>query len=117
MAGPETITQGELDWALKLLQERPHGLPRADLERMFGSDRKGRAIMAALVERGIAAIITVPALGTRGEAYKIAKTVEEIEQEDRELQSRIARLEKRRRGLRLAAQAGGVRVEQGGLFE
>ena len=52
------ITDAETNHALRLLKSYPSGLTRADLERYFRSDRRGRQIMAALTERGIAPVIT-----------------------------------------------------------
>ena len=112
------ITDIELRHALNVLRERGSiGLPRSDLATHFGSDRKGRAIMAELVERGMAAVITVPNKLGPGEVYKLAESDAEIEREDRELLSRIARLERRRAGLRRAWEAGGVREVQPSLLE
>jgi len=110
------ITDIELRHALNELERRgAYGLPRSELAAHFSSDRKGRAVMAALVERGMAAIVTVDnPIGT-GQVYRLAQSAAEVAREDRELLSRIARLERRRAGLRQAWEAGGVREVQPAL--
>ena len=111
-----TVTDIEIRHALNELERRGHrGLPRSELAAHFGSDRHGRLVMATIVERGIAAIITTGNPAGSGQVYRLAQSDAEIEREDRELLSRIARLERRRAGLRQAWEAGGIREVQQGL--
>ncbi|WP_287409911.1 hypothetical protein [Oceanithermus sp.] len=112
-----SITDIDIRHALNELERRgARGLPRSELAAHFGSDRKGRAVMAAIVERGIAAIVTANNPAGSGQVYRLAQSDADIEREDRELLSRIARLERRRAGLRQAWEAGGVREEQPALL-
>jgi len=116
--GQRSITDIEIRHAMLELERRgAHGLPRSELAAHFGSDRKGRAVIAAIVERGLAAVVTVDNPIGSGQVYRLAQSGNDIAREDRELLSRIARLERRRAGLWQAWEAGGMREEQPSLLE
>lgn len=104
---PPPITDADAHHAVELLKRYETGLTRADLERLFGSDRRGRDVMAALAERGIAAVVVVesPYHGT-ALVYRLARTIEEVEREERRLRSYELSARRRREGLRLAFERG-----------
>lgn len=112
---PTPITDAETRQAVSLLKRFPAGLTRADLGKHFGSDRRGRAIMAALTEKGIAPVITIESGYGEGRVYRLARTAQEVDDEVRRLTSYRNSLEQRASGLRRAWQGGGN--PQPDLFE
>lgn len=110
------ITDGEVRQALAVLKRYPSGLTRADLTRLFGSDRRGRAIMAALTERGIAPVITIDSDYGDGRVYRLARTEQEITEAIRTLSSYRDSLEKRITGLQRAWDGDGE-PQQPDLFD
>jgi len=104
---PPPITDAEAHAAVSYLKRYPSGLSRADLERLFGSDRRGRDVMAAVVERSIAAVIVVdsPYHGT-AKVYRLATSIEEVELEERRLLAYELSARRRREGLRPAFTRG-----------
>lgn len=104
---PPPITDAEAHAAVSYLERYPSGLSRADLERLFGSDRRGRDVMAAVVERAIAAVIVVDSPYHGGsKVYRLATSIEEIEQEERRLLAYELSARRRREGLRPAFTRG-----------
>lgn len=72
------ISEGELRAAAELLLLRGEwGVARADFERQFGGDRRGRAIMAELRKRGILPVV-VAENPAGDEVYKVADREEEF---------------------------------------
>lgn len=106
-AAPRPITDAETHHALSHLKRYPSGLSRPDLERLFGSDRRGRLVMAAIVERAIAAIVVVesPYHGG-GKVYRLARDADEVAREEARLRSYEESARRRREGLRLAFERG-----------
>ena len=105
------ITDAELHHAHTILKRYPSGLSRADLARYFQSDRKGRDIMAALAERGIAPVVNVPADYSDARVYRLARTEQEIQEATRQLRAYIRSLEKRVAGLEDAWDGTGQRQD------
>lgn len=105
------ITDAETNHALRALKNYPNGLTRADLERLFGSDRRGRAIMAALTERGIAPVITIDSEFGDGKVYRLARTTQEIDEAVATLNSYRDSLERRAKGLRKAWASDGKPIQ------
>lgn len=112
---PTPVTDAEIHHLQTALTNYPSGLTRADLERLFGSDRRGRAIVSAAVERGELAIIR--AEGINGQVYRLARDVDEINREADNLASYARSLDRRRNGLMQAWQAGGTSRRQPSLYE
>lgn len=111
-----TITNGELHRALRLLIERgAWGIERKEFEELFGSDRRGRQIMAELRKRGWAAVVVTSGLEGK-EVYRIAENEAEYHEYRAKLVSRIKELEAALAGLDRAWREGGVREEQKTLF-
>ena len=111
------VTPVETARAINELQRAGRsGIPRNELARLFGSDRRGRLVMAAIAERGLAAVVTVPNPHGEGQVYRLAQSDAELQQELAQLSSRITRLHKRMAGLQRAWEAGGVRKEQEALL-
>jgi hypothetical protein len=113
---PAPISDAETSHALALLQRYPSGLTRADLSRYFQSDRRGRDVMAALCERGIAPVITAPSRVGDGKVYRLARNVDEVRAAAHQLRSYIRSLERRVTGLELAWDRG-AQAPQPDLFE
>lgn len=109
------ITDAELHHAHGVLKRYQSGLTRADLGRYFGSDRKGRDLMAALAERGIAPVVNVPADYGDQRVYRLARNEQEVDEAARLLRSYIRTLEKRVNGLQAAWDGTGQR--QDALFQ
>jgi len=105
------ITDAELHHAHTILKRYPSGLTRADLARYFQSDRKGRDLMAALAERGIAPVVNVPADYSDTRVYRLARTEQEIHEATRQLRSYIRNLQKRVDGLQAAWDGTGQRQD------
>ncbi|WP_287416768.1 hypothetical protein [Oceanithermus sp.] len=116
MSYERPITEAELTRAIRLLEERGvWGIPRAKFSHFFGSDRRGRKIMAELRKRGRAAVIVTT--GPDGkEVYRVAQDEAEYRRFRAQLISRIKELELALVGLDEAWAAGGVRVAQKALF-
>ena len=116
MSFERPITEAELTRAIRLLEERgAWGIPRSEFARLFGSDRRGRKIMAELRKRGRAAVIVTT--GPDGkEVYRVAQDEAEYRRFRAQLISRIKELELALVGLDEAWAAGGVRVAQKALF-
>ena len=110
------ITDAEVRQATTVLKKYPSGLTRADLSKYFGSDRRGRAIMAALTERGIAPVITIDSEFGDGKVYRLARTTQEIDEAVATLNSYRDSLERRAKGLR-KAWAGDGGPAQPDLFQ
>ena len=110
---PTPVTDAEIHHLQTALTNYPSGLTRADLERLFGSDRRGRLVIATAVENGELAIIHDPETNT----YRKARNIDEVTREIDSLASRERRLERRRRGLMEAWQAGGTSRRQPSLYE
>lgn len=109
------ITDAELHHAHTILKRYPSGLSRADLARYFQSDRKGRDLMAALAERGIAPVVNVPSDYSDQRVYRLARTEQEVHEATRQLRSYIRNLQKRVDGLQAAWDGTGQR--QDALFQ
>lgn len=107
------VTDAEVSKGVRALKQGP--LTRHDLERIFGSDRRGRQIMAVLTTREIAPVV-VTEDNLRGRVYKLAATQEEVDAEVRVLRSRAHQLLRRAEGLEVAWESG-VNVPQESLFE
>ena len=84
--------------------------------RLFGSDRRARAIISAAVERGELAIIRAEGIDGSN-VYRLAKDIDEINREADNLASYEHSLAKRRRGLLEAWHAGGTARRQPSLYE
>lgn len=110
------ITDAEVQHAVNALKRYPNGLTRADLERVFGSDRRGRAIMAALTERGTAPVITTDSTYGDGKVYRLARNEAEIQQAIATLRSYRDSLDKRITGLQ-KAWAGDGKPAQPNVFD
>ncbi|MFA5552135.1 MAG: hypothetical protein WDA03_11040 [Trueperaceae bacterium] len=110
------ITDAEVQHAVNALKRYPNGLTRADLERVFGSDRRGRAIMAALTERGIAPVITTPSAYGDGKVYRLARTAQEVNEAVATLRSYRDSLDARITGLQRAWEGDG-QPAQANVFE
>ncbi len=108
----QPISEAELTRAVQLLQERgAWGIPREEFARLFGSDRRGRAIMAELRKRGRAAVVV--ANGPSGkEVYRLPQSEAEYRQFRAQIISRIRELEASLAGMEQAWKEGGVRVAQ-----
>lgn len=109
------ITDAETTHALRALKRYPSGLSRADLERLFGSDRRGREVMATLAERGVAPVINTKSDYGDGQVYRLARTAQEIDEAVATLSSYRASLDRRIKGLIDAWQDGGA--PQPNLFQ
>ena len=104
---PTPVTDAETHHALEALRTHTSGLTRADLVRLFGSDRRGRDVIAALVERRIAAVVVLPnPFAEREKVYRLARTIEEVEAEERRLHAYELSTRRRREGLRPAFERG-----------
>jgi hypothetical protein len=113
---PTPILDAEVRNALEHLKRYPSGLTRVDLERLFGSDRRGRDVMADLVERGIAAVVVVDSpFGGEKKVYRLATSAAEVEAEQRRLLAYEASARRRREGLAIAWTRGPT-APQGELF-
>ncbi len=110
------IQEYELTRAVRLLQERKAwGIAREEFESLFGSDRRGRKIMAELRKRGRAAVIV--ASGPEGkEVYRLPENEAEYREFRAKLASRIKELEQALAGMERAWKAGGLEVAQEQLF-
>ncbi len=110
------ITEAELTRAIRILKERrAWGIAREEFEELFGSDRRGRQVMAELRKRGRAAVVV--AAGPEGkEVYRLPENEAEYRQFRAKLISRIKELEAALAGMERAWEAGGVRVAQEQLF-
>ena len=98
------------------MQERgAWGIPREEFARLFGSDRRGRAIMAELRKRGRAAVVVAKGLEGK-EVYRLPENEAEYREFRAKLASRIKELEQTLAGMERAWEAGGVRVAQEQLF-
>lgn len=104
---PPQVTDAEVHHALSVLRKYPNGLTRADLERVFGSDRRGRDIMAALNERAIAAVINVDSTLYGQRVYRLARDIDEVEAASANLRAYELSLRRRREGLERAFLNGG----------
>lgn len=105
------FSDAELKHALERLQGMGElGLSRHDFEALFGSDRQGRALMAELRKRGIAAVVVTK----RGDkdVYRVAKTYDEVRGYVNSLKSRITELEDAIQGIQAAWHNGGVKEAQ-----
>ncbi len=109
------ITDAELHHAHSILKRYPSGLSRADLARYFQSDRKGRDLMAALAERGIAPVVNVPSDYSDQRVYRLARNEAEVQEEIRKRKAYIRSLEVSVRGLQAAWDGTGQ--SQGALFQ
>lgn len=109
------ITDAELHHAHSVLKRYPSGLSRTDLARYFQSDRKGRDLMAALAERGIAPVVNVQSDYSDTRVYRLARTEDEVRDATRQLRAYIRSLEKRVAGLENAWNGAGQR--QDALFQ
>lgn len=105
------ITDAELHHAHSVLRRYPSGLSRADLARYFQSDRKGRDLMAALAERGIAPVVNVQSDYGDTRVYRLARTEAEVNEATRQLRAYIRSLEKRVAGLENAWDGTGQRQD------
>lgn len=87
------ISETELRLAADLLVRRgAWGVSRDDFHRHFGSDRRGRAIMAELRKRGILPVVV--GMNPAGdEVYKIAQDPKEVAAYRASLVSRIQELQ------------------------
>lgn len=113
---PANVSDAEASHALYQLKTYPAGLSRVDLERAFGSDRRGRHVMAALAERGIAAIVVVPSpYHADAKVYRLATSLDEVEAEQRRLLAYETSARRRREGV-ARAWARGPATPQGELF-
>lgn len=93
------ITETELRLAADLLLRRgAWGVSREDFHRHFGSDRRGRAIMAELRKRGVLPVV-VGESPSGDEVYKVAGALEELLAYRASLLSRIQELHEAIRGL------------------
>ena len=110
------VTEAELTRAVRLLEERGvWGISREEFAHLFGSDRRGRQVMAELRKRGRAAVIV--ASGPQGkEVYRLPENEAEYRAFKAQLLSRIKELEAALAGMERAWQAGGKRVTQEQLF-
>ena len=106
---PEPISAAMINEAARLLDDRPNGLTRADLRRYFGSDRYGRAVMAAVAEAGAAPVIVTYSVFHGERVYRKALSKAELDAEIRTLQSRVTKLQARIDGLELAWSGKGVK--------
>jgi hypothetical protein len=104
---PPPITDADAHHAVELLKRYESGLTRADLVKFFGGDRRARDIMAAVVERSIAAVIVTES-PYHGNAlvYRLARSLEEVEREERRLRAYELSARRRREGLRPAFERG-----------
>lgn len=101
------VTDAEVRQALSLLKRFPSGLTRQELGKTFRSDRRGRQVIAALTERGIAPVITVESDFGDQRVYRLARTAQEIDDAVATLTSYRASLDRRIKGLIDAWQEGG----------
>lgn len=101
------VTDAEVRQALSLLKRFPSGLTRQELGKTFRSDRRGREVMAALVERGLAPVINAQADYGDGKVYRLARTAEEVQDAVATLTSYRRSLDRRIRGLEQAWADGG----------
>jgi hypothetical protein len=113
---PTPITDAETHAALSYLKRYPSGLTRADLERLFGSDRRGRDVIAAIAELGIAPVIvtTSPYQGD-AQVYRLATSIAEVEAEQLRLLAYETSARRRREGVARAWERG-PEAPQGALF-
>ena len=110
------IQDGELHRAVRLLRERKAwGIAREEFESLFGSDRRGRKIMAELRKRGWAAVIVAKGLEGK-EVYRLPENEAEYRAFRAQLFSRLKEIEQALAGMERAWEAGGVRVAQEQLF-
>lgn len=104
---PPPLTDAEIELAVSWLRKYPSGLTRADLERIFGSDRRGRDVVVGVAERGIAAVINVRSDVHGGaKVYRLARTLAEVEEEERRLLAYEESVRLRRLGVRRAFERG-----------
>ena len=104
------VTDAEAQAAVDLLQRRPMGLTVSDLPKHFGSIDRGRATLAAIAARGMAAVVIVdaqPGAGT-GRVYRLARDEAEVSAEAERLLAHERALRKQREGLLTAWRTGGV---------
>lgn len=104
------ITDAEAQAAVDILQRRPLGLTVSDLPRYFGSIDRGRATLAAITARGMAAVVLVDAQpgGGTGRVYRLARDDAEVAAEADRLEAHERALRKQRQGLLTAWRTGGV---------
>jgi hypothetical protein len=104
---PPPVTDAEVQTALAWLKRYPSGMTRDDLRRVFGSDRRGRDVIAALGERGIAPIVVVrnELSTTVSKVYRLARSEAELEAEERRLLAYELSHQRRREGIRRAWQS------------
>lgn len=107
---PTPVADAEVGHLSDALARYPNGLTRKDLARLFGGDRRGRAVVSAAVERGELAIVRAD--GASGPVYRLARSIEEVTREAANLASYAESLDRRRRGLLAAWQAGGAARRQ-----
>ena len=106
------ITDAETNHALRLLKQYPSGLTRADLAKYFSSDRRGRQIMAALTERGVAPVITTDSdHNSDQKVYRLARNEKEVQQAVATLRSYRDSLDQRITGLQKAWEGDGSPVQ------
>lgn len=112
MSGPRRapISDADAQAAVDLLQRRGMGLAVIDLPRHFGSIDRGRATLAAITARGMAAVVLVDAQpgGGSGLVYRLARTGDEVRAEADRLEAYERALRKQREGLITAWKTGGV---------
>ena len=113
MNRPTPVTDAEISILADFLRRFPSGLKRkGDLARLFQSDRRGRLVIAAAVERGELCII----YDRDSEVYRVARDIDEVTCEVDRLTSYSRQLARRARGAMNAWQAGGVARRQPDLF-
>lgn len=110
---PTPVADHEVRELISALTRYPSGVTRKQLAAMFGSDRRGRQIVAATVERGEAAIVHDRDLDT----YRVARTQREVDAEAQVLTRYARSIERRCQGLLRAFEAGGVARRQPGMFD
>lgn len=112
---PPPILDAEVHAALSYLERYPSGMTRHDLERLFGSDRRGRDVLAAVAERAIAAIVVVDSPLHGAKVYRIAANEDEVAAEERRLFAYETSARRRREGVRRAF-VRGPQAPQASLF-
>lgn len=106
---PKPILDAEIRHALEHLKRYPSGLTREDLVRLFSSDRRGRNVIAALAENGIAAIVVVESpYHSAKNVYRLATSSAEVEAEQRRLLAYETSARRRREGVARAWARGSV---------
>lgn len=111
MPNAASISNADLSRALRELERvGEFGLSRKEFETIFGSDRRGRALMSELRKRGMAAVVV--AKRGKDDVYRIARDYDEFRAYVNSLKSRVTELQDAIEGLRAAWQAGGKREPQ-----